>query len=36
MNRCDWVTKEPLYIEYHDKEWGVQVYDDKNYSKCFA
>lgn len=29
MNRCDWVTKEPLYIEYHDKEWGVQVYDDK-------
>ena len=29
MNRCDWVTKEPLYIEYHDKEWGVPVYDDK-------
>ena len=29
MNRCDWVTKEPLYIEYHDKEWGVPVYDDQ-------
>ncbi|MDN4491951.1 DNA-3-methyladenine glycosylase I [Ureibacillus aquaedulcis] len=29
MNRCDWVTKEPLYIEYHDKEWGVPIYDDQ-------
>jgi len=29
MIRCDWVTKEPLYIEYHDKEWGVPVYDDQ-------
>lgn len=29
MKRCDWVTKEPLYMEYHDKEWGVPVYDDK-------
>jgi DNA-3-methyladenine glycosylase I len=28
--RCTWVlTKEPLYIEYHDKEWGVPVYDDR-------
>ncbi|WP_449443307.1 DNA-3-methyladenine glycosylase I [Ureibacillus acetophenoni] len=29
MKRCDWVTKEPLYIEYHDKEWGVPVFDDR-------
>ncbi|HWK22962.1 MAG TPA: DNA-3-methyladenine glycosylase I [Ureibacillus sp.] len=29
MIRCDWVTKEPLYIEYHDKEWGVPVYDNQ-------
>ncbi|KGR77083.1 DNA-3-methyladenine glycosylase I [Ureibacillus sinduriensis] len=29
MKRCGWVTKEPLYIEYHDKEWGVPVYDDR-------
>lgn len=30
INRCTWVkTKEPLYIEYHDKEWGVPVYDDR-------
>ncbi|MFJ8063615.1 DNA-3-methyladenine glycosylase I [Psychrobacillus sp. NPDC096426] len=28
--RCAWVaTKEPLYIEYHDKEWGVPVFDDR-------
>lgn len=30
IERCTWVkTKEPLYIEYHDKEWGVPVYDDR-------
>lgn len=26
--RCFWVGNDPLYIEYHDKEWGVPVYDD--------
>ena len=26
--RCIWSEKDPLYIEYHDKEWGVPVYDD--------
>lgn len=26
--RCAWVNDDPLYIEYHDKEWGVPVYDD--------
>ncbi|NOX15130.1 MAG: DNA-3-methyladenine glycosylase I [Epsilonproteobacteria bacterium] len=26
--RCDWLTNEEIYIEYHDKEWGVPVYDD--------
>ena len=24
IKRCEWVTEENLYIEYHDKEWGVQ------------
>jgi len=28
MKRCFWVSNDPLYIEYHDKEWGVPVYDD--------
>ncbi len=28
-HRCDWATDDPLYISYHDKEWGVPVYDDQ-------
>lgn len=27
-NRCAWVNDNPLYLDYHDKEWGVPVYDD--------
>ncbi|WP_235298313.1 DNA-3-methyladenine glycosylase I [Portibacter marinus] len=27
--RCGWVSEDPLYIEYHDKEWGVPVHDDR-------
>lgn len=26
--RCDWCGSEPLYIAYHDSEWGVPVHDD--------
>jgi len=26
--RCDWVGNDPLYIAYHDTEWGVPLYDD--------
>lgn len=27
--RCDWVKlDEPLYVKYHDEEWGKPVYDD--------
>ncbi|MDF2857774.1 MAG: DNA-3-methyladenine glycosylase, partial [Neobacillus sp.] len=29
MNRCGWVNQDPLYIHYHDNEWGVPVYDDR-------
>lgn len=29
MERCSWVTNDPVYIKYHDKEWGVPVHDDK-------
>lgn len=29
MNRCGWVTQDPLYEAYHDHEWGVPVYDDR-------
>jgi DNA-3-methyladenine glycosylase I len=27
--RCLWAKKDPLIIEYHDKEWGVPVHDDQ-------
>ncbi len=26
--RCNWATKDGLYINYHDKEWGIPTYDD--------
>jgi DNA-3-methyladenine glycosylase I len=26
--RCNWCGTDPLYMEYHDSEWGVPVYDD--------
>ena len=29
LKRCQWVSNDPLYIVYHDKEWGVPVFDDK-------
>ena len=29
MQRCEWVGNEPIYIKYHDKEWGVPVYNDR-------
>ena len=29
MNRCSWVNlKNPLYVKYHDEEWGQPVYED--------
>jgi DNA-3-methyladenine glycosylase I len=27
--RCEWCIGDPLYITYHDEEWGVPVHDDK-------
>lgn len=29
VNRCSWVTNSKIHEEYHDKEWGVPVYDDQ-------
>ncbi len=28
-HRCEWVNNDPLYIQYHDTEWGVPIYDDR-------
>jgi DNA-3-methyladenine glycosylase I len=27
--RCPWSTKDPLYVAYHDEEWGVPEFDDR-------
>jgi len=27
--RCQWVTYDPLYIKYHDEEWGRPEYEDR-------
>ncbi len=27
--RCHWVSDDPIYIAYHDEEWGVPVFDDQ-------
>jgi DNA-3-methyladenine glycosylase I len=27
--RCPWPGQDPLYVAYHDEEWGVPEYDDR-------
>ena len=27
--RCWWCGEDPLYCEYHDREWGVPVHEDR-------
>lgn len=29
MKRCHWAGNDKIYIDYHDKEWGVPTHDDK-------
>ena len=28
--RCAWAGSDPTYVEYHDTEWGVPLYDDRS------
>ncbi len=28
--RCEWVGNKPIYVAYHDEEWGVPVHDDRH------
>lgn len=32
--RCKWCEIDPLYIKYHDTEWGVPVHDDQKLFEC--
>jgi DNA-3-methyladenine glycosylase I len=29
LNRCPWCGDDPLYVDYHDREWGVPCHDDR-------
>lgn len=29
LTRCSWPGTDPLYIKYHDEEWGKEVHDDR-------
>jgi DNA-3-methyladenine glycosylase I len=29
MRRCAWAGDDPLYVAYHDEEWGVPVHEDR-------
>ena len=29
VTRCSWCGDDPLYVAYHDEEWGVPVFDDR-------
>ncbi len=29
--RCGWCGNDPLYVRYHDTEWGVPVHDDRKH-----
>jgi DNA-3-methyladenine glycosylase I len=28
-SRCAWVSADPIYMDYHDNEWGVPLFDDQ-------
>lgn len=30
MKRCKWCGDDPLYMAYHDNEWGIPVHDDRH------
>lgn len=29
VKRCDWCLSDPMYIDYHDNEWGIPLHDDQ-------
>jgi DNA-3-methyladenine glycosylase I len=29
IERCPWCVRDPVYVAYHDDEWGVPVHDDR-------
>lgn len=35
LKRCEWCLRDQLYIDYHDKEWGVPLHDDRQLFRGF-
>ena len=31
VTRCAWSGTDPLYVQYHDEEWGIPVHDDHHF-----
>jgi len=31
MERCPWAGDDPLYVRYHDEDWGVPVHEDRTH-----
>lgn len=29
ITRCAWIAHDPLYLRYHDQEWGVPIYENR-------
>ncbi len=36
IKRCAWCGEDQIYVEYHDKEWGVPVYEDQKLFECLT
>ncbi|WDH74693.1 DNA-3-methyladenine glycosylase I [Exiguobacterium marinum] len=36
ISRCPWCGTDPLYVSYHDKEWGKPVHDDTKHFECLT
>ena len=35
VKRCAWALSSQQYLDYHDKEWGVPVHDDRKlFEQC--
>lgn len=34
MERCPWCGTDPLYVAYHDQEWGVPEHDERRLFEC--
>lgn len=36
IRRCPWCGTDPLYVRYHDEEWGKPVHEDHKHFECLT